>query len=399
MDMQKIDKRYSILIVDDEPDILDALYDTFIDNYDVYKVGTSREALTMLRNKTQEIDLIISDQRMPEITGTELFKQVNSNFPSVGKILLTGYSDINTVVDAINKGNVDKYVPKPWKEEEILRIVLEVINKRLQKSIEERKRIESQLVQNAKLASLGELVAGIAHEINNPLSFINSNLNNLSKFLNNIFTLMDRVNNFDLKDNDKLELEKSKKHINYDYIRGRLNQLVERSIVGVERMSKIINDLKSFSRLDVSAKNRVNINDEIDITLNIMVSEFQNRITVIKEYDTLPYLECCASKLNQVFMNILINAAQAIEGKGNIIIRTTYEDNLIKVAITDTGKGIPENILDKIFDPFFTTKPVGRGTGLGLSISHGIIRDHNGEILVESTVGKGTTFIIKLPLK
>ncbi|MCI4624852.1 MAG: ATP-binding protein [Candidatus Magnetoovum sp. WYHC-5] len=399
MDIQKIDKRYSILIVDDEPDILDALYDTFIDNYDVYKVGTSREALNMLRNKTQEIDLIISDQRMPEITGTELFKQVNSNFPSVGKILLTGYSDINTVVDAINKGNVDKYVPKPWKEEEILRIVLEVINKRLQKSIEERKRIESQLVQNAKLASLGELVAGIAHEINNPLSFINSNLNNLSKFLNNIFTLMDRVNNFDLKDNDKLELEKSKKHINYDYIRGRLNQLVERSIVGVERMSKIINDLKSFSRLDVSAKNRVNINDEIDITLNIMVSEFQNRITVIKEYDTLPYLECCASKLNQVFMNILINAAQAIEGKGNIIIRTTYEDNLIKVAITDTGKGIPENILDKIFDPFFTTKPVGRGTGLGLSISHGIIRDHNGEILVESTVGKGTTFIIKLPLK
>ena len=390
------EKQQTVLLVDDERDILDALYDTFVDKYEVFKANSAAEAMDIL--KENHVDLIISDQRMPDTTGVELFAQIEEEHPHVGRVLLTGYSDIGAVVDAINKGAVDKYITKPWDDDQIVHIVLEVLNARLKKAIEERKRVESQLVQNAKMASLGELVAGIAHEINNPLGFIHANLGNLKKFSKKMFGLIETYDQVDIPEETKEEFEKRKKEVNYDYLRSRMPEMIERSAVGADRMKKIIQDLKSFSRLDAAEFAEADINGAIETTLNIMFHEYKNRIEVKKEFGNLPVIECYIARLNQVFMNLLVNACHAIEDKGEIRIKTGIEDETIKIEISDTGKGIPGDVTDKIFDPFFTTKPVGKGTGLGLSISHGIVKQHKGEISVKSKVGEGTTFSIKIPI-
>lgn len=390
------EKQQTVLLVDDEKDILDALYDTFVDKYEVFRANSAAEALDIL--KENHVDLIISDQRMPDTTGVELFAQIEEEHPEVGRVLLTGYSDIGAVVDAINKGSVDKYITKPWDDDQITHIVLEVLNARLKKAIEERKRVESQLVQNAKMASLGELVAGIAHEINNPLGFIHANMGNLKKFSKKMIGLIESYDQIDIPEEAKEEFEKRKKEVNYDYLKSRMPEMIDRSAVGADRMKKIIQDLKSFSRLDAAEFAEADINGAIETTLSIMFHEYKNRIEVKKEFGTLPIIECYIARLNQVFMNLLVNACHAIEDKGEIGIKTGMEDETVKIEISDTGNGIPEDVIDKIFDPFYTTKPVGQGTGLGLSISHGIIKQHKGEISVKSKVGEGTTFSIKIPI-
>ena len=390
------ENKYKILLVDDEKDILDALYDTFIDKYEVYTANSASEAIKILN--AHSIDLIISDQRMPETTGVELFAQVEESHPNVGKVLLTGYSDLQSVVDAINKGSIDRYVTKPWQEGQVVSIVLEVLNARLKQAIEERKRVESQLVQNAKMASLGELVAGIAHELNNPLGFIYANMGNLKKFSRKLLDLLEAYDALDLPEAAREEIEERKKAVNYDYLQTRITEMIERTSVGAERMKKIIQDLKSFSRLDASEYAEADLNEAIETTLGIMFHEYKNRIEIIKEFGTLPPIECYIAKLNQVFMNLLVNACHAITDKGEIRIKTGTENGSVKIEISDTGGGIPENVMDKIFDPFYTTKPVGKGTGLGLSISHGIIKQHHGEIYAQSDPGEGTTFTIKIPI-
>ncbi|MFH1491445.1 MAG: ATP-binding protein [Pseudomonadota bacterium] len=390
-------EKQNILVVDDEKDIVDALYDTFSDKYNVFRALNANEAMEVLGHN--EIDLVISDQRMPGMTGVELFARINENYPLTGKVLLTGYADLHAVVDAINKGDVDKYISKPWDDRDITGIVLEVLNIRLNKSLEERKRVESQLVQNAKMASLGELVAGIAHELNNPLGFIYANMGNLKKFSQKLIGLIEGYDQADIPAAAREELENRKKEINYDYLRNRMVEMIERSAVGAERMKKIIQDLKAFSRLDSAEVTEADINKAIETTLGLMVHEYKNRIGITKEFGVLPPVECFIAKLNQVFMNLLVNACHAIEDQGEIRIKTRTENGWVRIDISDTGKGIPEDIIGRIFDPFFTTKPVGKGTGLGLSITHGIIRQHKGEISAVSSPGKGTTFTIKIPLR
>lgn len=390
------EQKYSVLLVDDERDILDALYDTFIDKYQVHRANSADEAMDIL--KENHVDLVISDQRMPKTTGVELFAQMDDLFPNMGKVLLTGYSELQAVVEAINKGKIDKYITKPWDEGEITHIVLEVLNARLKKAIEERKLIESQLVQNAKMASLGELVAGIAHELNNPLGFIHANLGNLKKFSKKIIDLVENYDKLDIPEGAREEVEKRKEEINYDYLRSRMTEMIERSSVGTGRMKKIIQDLKSFSRLDAADFAEADINGAIETTLNIMHNEYKNRIEIKKELGNLPLVDCYIAKLNQVFMNLIVNACHAIEGKGEITIKTGTQNGSVNIEISDTGGGIPEEVIEKIFDPFFTTKPVGKGTGLGLSISYGIVKQHKGEIDVKSRPGEGTAFTIKIPI-
>jgi signal transduction histidine kinase len=390
------EKQYSILVVDDEKDIIDALYDTFSDKYEVYKANSAAEAMDIL--KENRVDLVISDQRMPDMTGVELFTEMEKDHPDVGKVLLTGYSDLQAVVDAINKGSVDRYVTKPWDDNEIIHIVLEVLNARLKQAIEEGKRVESQLVQNAKMASLGELVAGIAHELNNPLGFIHANLGNLKKFSKKVIGLIDSYDEVDLSGEAREKVESRKKEINYEYLRKRMTEMIERSAVGADRMKKIIQDLKSFSRLDAAEFAEADIHEAIETTLGIMFHEYKNRIEIKREFGTLPLVECYIARLNQVFMNLVVNACHAIEDKGEIRIKTSTENGMARIEISDTGGGIPEDVVNRIFDPFFTTKPVGKGTGLGLSISHGIIKQHKGEISAKSKQGEGTTFTIKIPV-
>ena len=390
------EKLHSILVVDDEKDIVDSLYDTFVDRFEVHKANSAKEAMAIL--KDNDIDLIISDQRMPEMTGTELFAEIEKECPNMGKILLTGFSDLSAVVNAINQGAVDKYISKPWGEDQIISIVLEVLNARFKQVIAQKKEIESQLVQTAKMASLGEMVAGIAHEINNPLSFIHANLGNLSKFSKKVIGLIERYDQVNMPPEARSEMEKSKEEIKFDYLKSRMTEMIERSMAGSDRMKKIIEDLKTFSRLDATEFAEADINEAIETTLNIIFHEYKNRITVKKEFGALPPVECFIAKLNQVFMNLLVNACHSIEDKGEIGIKTSTQNGTVKIEISDSGSGIPDDVKDKIFETFFTTKPVGKGTGLGLSISQGIVKQHKGEIAVNSKVGEGTTFSIKIPL-
>ncbi|OGW22673.1 MAG: hypothetical protein A2077_07770 [Nitrospirae bacterium GWC2_46_6] len=166
----------------------------------------------------------------------------------------------------------------------------------------------------------------------------------------------------------------------------------------MERIKKIVQDLKSFSRVDEAERKTANINEGIESTVNIVWNELKYKATVKKEYGDIPPIKCNAGQLNQVFMNILINAVHAIEEQGEIIIKTRHEDNNIFISISDTGSGIPADKINRIFEPFFTTKEVGKGTGLGLSIAYDIVKKHNGDIIVESEVGKGTTFTVRIPV-
>ncbi|HLA27996.1 MAG TPA: ATP-binding protein [Syntrophales bacterium] len=389
-------KNQSILLVDDDEDILNLLYYTFYKNYNVFRANNAKDALTILSGN--HIDLIISDQRMPETTGVEFFAQVNELYPRAGKVLLTGYADLQAIVEAINQGSVDKYITKPWSHDQITKIVLEVLNSQFRKSIEERKRIEAQLVQSAKMASLGEMIAGIAHEINNPLSFIHANLGNLSKFIKKVLDLVEIYDKLDISADVKEKINKAKEDINYEYLKSRITEMIEISLIGGDRMKKIIMDIKTFSRLDAAEFAESDIHSAIDITLNILTHEYNDRIVVKKEYGEIPLIECYIDRINQVFMNLLVNAGHAIKDKGEVKIKTGMEDGMVKIEISDTGSGIPDDIIDKIFDPFFTTKPVGSGTGLGLSISHGIIEQHKGTLSVKSKLGEGTTFTIMFPV-
>ncbi|MFA5825950.1 MAG: ATP-binding protein [Gallionellaceae bacterium] len=263
---------------------------------------------------------------------------------------------------------------------------------------------QSQLMQSEKMASIGVLAAGVAHEINNPIGYVNSNLGTLEKYLANIFVVLNKYEATEAliaAGNPLLEeLCQIKAKVDLNYIREDSKSLIAESHQGLERVKKIVLDLKDFSHSESEDKWREeDIHHGLDSTLNVIWNELKYKCEVTKEYGVLPPVECLLSQLNQVFMNLLVNAAQAIETRGTITIRTGTRKDQVWIEIADTGKGIPPENLSRVFDPFFTTKPVGQGTGLGLSVSFSIIQKHHGEIEVESTPGKGTVFRVILPVK
>lgn len=263
---------------------------------------------------------------------------------------------------------------------------------------------QSQLLQSEKMAAIGLLAAGVAHEINNPIAYVNSNLGTLEKYLADIFVAMDKYESVEVilgTDNpllDELRLFKSKVDLNY--IRGDTKALIAESHQGLERVKKIILDLKEFSYTDREDQwIWANVHQGLESTLNVVWNELKYKCDVVKEYATLPDIYCLPAQLNQVFMNLLINAAQAIEVRGTITLRSGQEGDRIWIEVSDTGKGIPEKDFPHLFDPFFTTKPVGKGTGLGLSVSYKIVEKHHGKIEVHSEMGKGSTFRVWLPVQ
>lgn len=272
--------------------------------------------------------------------------------------------------------------------------------KELNRTIQE---TQSQLIQSEKMASIGQLVAGVAHELNNPISFIYANMKELENYIIAIEEILkllpDDLDKSDWQQNLKSKLEQLQDNYDLEYIREDIHSLINESIEGGHRVKEIVQNLRNFSRIDEGDFKSVDLHDGLNSTLLLLNNEIKNRIEVIKDYGKLPKVECHPGHINQVFMNLLLNATQAIEGEGQIRVTTRQTNEHVEIRISDSGKGIPENIKNKIFDPFFTTKPVGKGTGLGLSISYGIIKNHNGEITVESKAGEGTTFRIKLPVK
>ncbi|RIX49665.1 MAG: PAS domain S-box protein [Rhodocyclales bacterium GT-UBC] len=270
------------------------------------------------------------------------------------------------------------------------------LNKRLEEA-------HNQLLQSEKMASIGQLAAGVAHELNNPIGFVHSNLGTLESYLidvMNILDAQDRMLAAPGADPDRqASIARLKEEHDFDFVRQDIAQLLSESKDGLSRVRKIVQDLKNFSHVSEQEWQWADLHQGLDSTLNIVWNELKYKCKIVKEYGELPKVYCLISQLNQVFMNLMVNAGHAIEEQGTITLRTAREgDDKVRIEISDTGKGIAPEHLNRIFEPFFTTKPVGKGTGLGLSLAYGIIDKHHGRIDVESTPGVGTTFRILIPI-
>ena len=281
---------------------------------------------------------------------------------------------------------------------------LETLNRELEErvadEVKKNRDKEQTIMQSEKMASLGQLAAGVAHEINNPMGYISCNLRALAEYF-------DQIVQFDLLLREKGEREfsrgtlesiaTSRKSLDIDDILSDGVELITDSLEGAKKVSKIVQDLKSFSRVDTPDHTLVELNSCVESALTIVQNELKYVATIRKELEPVPALLCHPGQLNQVFLNLLINAGQAITPPGEIVLRSWHDDDFVYASVGDSGEGIPVEIRERIFDPFFTTKDLGKGTGLGLSISYEIIKKHNGRIQVESTVGMGTTFTVALP--
>ncbi len=271
----------------------------------------------------------------------------------------------------------------------------------LQFTLENLKMTQDQLIQSEKMASVGLLTAGIAHELNNPINFISGNVKPLKRDVDEIFSILNKYET--IIHEKKLEksftdIESLKEELDYSFLTKEIRDLLKGIGEGAHRSGEIVKGLRSFSRIDEEKFKVADIHDGIDSTLILLYNKTKNRIIIHKEYGDLPEIECLPSKLNQVFMNVLTNSIQAIKDKGEIFIETVSSGIGVKIAVRDTGIGMPPEVKEHIFEPFYTTKEVGKGVGLGLSISYGIIEQHNGKIDVISEPGKGTQFIISLPI-
>jgi PAS domain S-box-containing protein len=279
-------------------------------------------------------------------------------------------------------------------------------NQELERMVSDLKQMQGTLVQSEKMASIGQLTAGIAHEINNPLAFVSSNLNRFNEYFDDTLSILKRWQELgrSLDDNPLWQpqlraLKEAEKRADLDFITEDFANLMHHSSEGAQRIKSIVDRLRGFSHLAGTELADANLNDALDDTLTIAWNEVKYKATVKKEYGSLPPVQCNVGELKQVFLNLMVNAAHAIHEKGEIVLRTHEEGESVVIEISDTGSGIAPDNLKKIFDPFFTTKPVGKGTGLGLWISATIIQKHKGTITVESEVGRGTTFTIRLPIR
>jgi PAS domain S-box-containing protein len=270
------------------------------------------------------------------------------------------------------------------------------------KDVTERRRMDEQLQQSEKLASIGQLAAGVAHEINNPVGYISSNIATLSRYLKDIFQLLTVYEQIEGTVTDtalQQQLQALKQTMDIGYLRDDIPALINESAEGVARVKKIVQDLKDFSRQEEAEWQMADLHKGLESTLNIVHNEIKYKAEVVREFGDLPLVQCIPSQLNQVFMNLLVNAAHAIDERGVIHVRSGTEGDWVWVEVQDNGKGIRPEHLGRLFDPFFTTKPVGKGTGLGLSISYGIVQKHGGRIEVESEPGRGSRFRVWLPLQ
>lgn len=406
-----------ILLVDDSATVRSSFARKLRTSHECLEARNVSEALDLLRQ--QPIDLVITDVIMPGLSGVELLRIVTERYPDTAVVVVSSVDRPQRALDAVRLGAFD-YLIKPC-EEDVLEMTvqralerrrlllsaakykadLEARNEELVERKAHLERLQAQIVHNEKMASIGKLAAGIAHEINNPVGFVSGNLELLGGCVNDLISLVKLYSEAELPGPLKQRVEECKREIDFPRILDDLTGALSDCQTGVGRVREIVQNLRTFSRLDEAEFKRANIHEGLDSTVRMLSRYFSSgHVTLIREYGNLPEIDAFAARLNQVWMNLLVNAAQAIgETGGQVRVRTSAENGWATISIADTGPGIAPENKSQIFDPFFTTKPVGEGTGLGLSIVFGIVERHHGRIEVESELGRGTTFHVILPLK
>ena len=414
-----------ILIVDDNPDNLRMLCDMLREQ--AWKVRPVSDGLLALQAATTSPpDLILLDVMMPGMDGFQVCAALKGNplTRQIPVVMVTALIDKESRLKGLEAG-ADDFISKPVDQTELVvrtRNLLRVKEygdflrdhaKRLEQQVKERtadletaynelKLTQEQMLRQEKMATIGLLMAGIAHEINNPVGFIASNLESLSKYAERLSTYIaeqdEAITTCGLPPVIAEHLSVQRDKLKIKRILQDFPQLIKESSDGADRIKKIVQDLKCFSRTDSTEQTVADINQCLESALGIAHNELKYKATVRREFGELPPTLCYPQQLGQVFINLLVNAAHAIETRGEIAINTRQESGWIFVSISDTGSGIPEDIRQRIFEPFFTTKKAGKGTGLGLSICQDIIHKHGGEIEVVSEVGAGTSFTVKIPV-
>jgi len=276
---------------------------------------------------------------------------------------------------------------------------LRTANEELRTAYRDLQATQLQLIQREKMASVGQLVAGVAHELNNPIGFISSNVATLADFVQRLRAMLETYQETALPGADRSRVDARRQELKIDYALKYLDPMISGIREGAERTRKIVGDLRVFARSSDDVWQPVDLHEELDSSLTLLNHLLKDRIAIVRKYGTLGPVECVRSQIDQVFLNVLANAAQAIPGMGAITIETRREGPMAVIDVVDTGPGMAPETLRRVFDPFFTTKPVGEGTGLGLSVTYGIVKEHGGWLAVSSLVGKGSTFSVYLPEK
>ncbi|MBI5184439.1 MAG: response regulator [Nitrospinae bacterium] len=406
-------EKLKLLVVDDDPDVVDML-SAYLSGHDMEITTAENGAEALKRLKEKEFELVISDVMMPEMNGIELLKRMSSEHPDVAIIMLTSMDETKLATQAMQSGAFD-YILKPVEFSQLNISISNAVTKQrliqenrayketLERMVKEQRDViqqqRSQLLQSDKLSSLGMLISGVCHEINNPLAFINSNLQLLELYFGNLKNAMDEYArehpDYRLK---KMTMEEAAQNI---------KRMLDDSLQGANSIKGIVSDIMGFSRKESDERRAFCVNDCIRKTLHMARFILKNKVAVQAGFGPDP-LEALGQpqKMGQVFMNLFHNAAYAMRDRpASTLTITTRKEPIsgghgerIFIEVKDNGAGIPKEVMERIFDPYFTTKPSGEGTGLGLSISRNIVEDHGGAMSVESELNKGASFIITLPV-
>lgn len=445
---------HNLLLVDDEANILTSLQREFKkEGYGIFTAPSGKDGLNIMERET--ISLVVSDQKMPEMNGVEFLNKVKEDWPDAMRIMLTGHASIKVAVDAINRGEIYRFVIKPWNDLELKSIIrqalnhyelvennsrlheltsrqnveLKELNENLEKKVKERTRTISeqkdelikfnqdlerkviekteqlrekdiQLLEMDRIAGIATLGAGIAHEINNPLSFIKSSIGSVKKGVDKIIEAVRYWDNNSHTEHLLKDYKDYLKQINFDHSVNSFECKLDRINKGIERIMKIVNSLRSFSRVDREDIGKININQSIEEVIEILGAKEMKKVEFVKELQEAPLIECSTNGINQCLLQTIQNAIDAVDDDGLIKIMTSCDKEVdqILIKIIDNGKGMSPQVLRQAFNPFFTTKPVGSGTGVGLSMIERIIKRHGGKIELSSKEGKGTTVTMLLPV-
>jgi len=439
-----VDPKATLLIVED--DIFTRTSMTAYltaEGYAVAKAGSGVEALEVIR--VDEPDLVITDLRMPEMGGLDLLKILKEDFPVLPVIIISGEGTMNSVIEALQLGARD-YLQKPIQDMGLLKHSIDLAlshaslkqahdmyqedlewlvekrtqelsdkNEELLETVKQRKLAEAQLIQAQKLESVGQLAAGIAHEINTPTQFVSSNVDfldesftEMAELLNGCWDVLQLCKKGEVTKAQIAQVEELAEGVDWEYLKEEIPVAIKQSREGVKRIATIVTAMKEFSHPGSQSKTDVDLNRIIDTTITVARNEWKYVAQIETDLDEklLP-VNCLADEIGQVFLNMIVNAAHAIEGKlgenpegekGRILISTRQDDGFAEIRIVDSGAGIPKYAQHRIFDPFYTTKNVGKGTGQGLAIVHSVITSkHEGSITFTTKENEGTTFVITLP--